>query len=229
MSTVKVNGINIYYQKEGEGAPLILVHGNSESAKIFKAQIEFFKKYYTVYALDSRAQGKSGRDDKPLSYELFAEDVIAFMDVLKLDKADYIGFSDGAIIGIIAAFTEPERMGRMVLAGPNVSPLGNKRSTVSLIKLGYTVFKLIRNKNSAELMRLMLDQPNITTEQLNAIRSQALVIGGEKDMIKEEHLRYIANSIPECELVIFPKTNHFTYKHEDFNKLAFKFLKTKIL
>ncbi len=225
MSTVKANGIDIYYEQVGSGAPLILLHGNSESSKIFKEQIEFFKDSYTVYALDSRGQGRSGRDERALSYELFASDVIAFMDALKIDKADIIGFSDGAIIGIILGFTYCERVGRLVLAGPNVVPDGNKRSTVRLIKLGYTVFKLSGMKNSAELMRLMLIEPQITTEQLNLIKAQSLVIGGDKDMIKSEHLRYIADSIPGAEFKIFPKTDHFTYKHKDFNDIAIKFLK----
>lgn len=51
---INVNNIRLYYEKHGEGNPLILLHGNEENHFIFDEAVEKLKKYYTVYTLDSR-------------------------------------------------------------------------------------------------------------------------------------------------------------------------------
>ena len=73
-----VNGLKLFYHKEGSGRPVILLHGNGEDHTIFDVAIRDLARSYTVYALDSRAHGKS--DPVPsLTYREMAEDVAAFI------------------------------------------------------------------------------------------------------------------------------------------------------
>lgn len=58
--------IRLYYEKAGDGEPLILLHGNGEDGTYFKHQMEYFSKDYRVIAIDTRGHGKSPRGEKPL-------------------------------------------------------------------------------------------------------------------------------------------------------------------
>lgn len=91
---VQVNGVILYYEKQGSGPPLVLLHGNREDGRIFDRTAEVLAPHYTVYTIDSRCHGKSSRD-VPLSYDLMAADVLAFSKALKLEKPVICGFSDG--------------------------------------------------------------------------------------------------------------------------------------
>jgi pimeloyl-ACP methyl ester carboxylesterase len=75
-----VNGINLYYEIYGDGEPLLLLHGNSQSIKDWQYQIPEFSKYYQVIVPDSRAQGKSGDSSDSLTYGLMAKDMKLLLD-----------------------------------------------------------------------------------------------------------------------------------------------------
>ena len=78
---VQVNGVILYYEKQGSGPPLVLLHGNGEDGRIFDRTAEVLAPHYTVYTIDSRCHGQSSRD-VPLSYDLMAADVLAFSKAL---------------------------------------------------------------------------------------------------------------------------------------------------
>jgi hypothetical protein len=75
-----VNGIKIYYEEYGQGEPLILLHGNSESINSFRLQIPELSKQFHVYSIDTRGHGKSGDDGKTYTYDLFADDMNALLN-----------------------------------------------------------------------------------------------------------------------------------------------------
>ena len=73
-----VNGIKLYYEKTGEGEPIILIHGNGESHKIFDVAVNVLKTQFTVYAVDSRGHGQSSAI-KEIHYDDMAEDIFCFI------------------------------------------------------------------------------------------------------------------------------------------------------
>ena len=81
-----VNNVDIYYEVYGEGTPIILLHGNSETHEIFDKLINKLKDNYKVYAIDSRCHGQS-ENTKEISYNLMRDDIIAFIKKLKI-KSD---------------------------------------------------------------------------------------------------------------------------------------------
>ena len=195
--------INLYYEKTGTGVPLIMLHGNGEDHSIFNKATAVLKKHFTVYAIDTRGHGKSSPVDE-LHYEDMANDVYEFICKLSLEKPIVYGFSDGGIVALILAIKHPEAISQIVASGVNTQP--NGLNTINLL-----IYKITYFFTRAKRIKLMLTEPNITDTQLNNIKIPVSVTGGSKDMIKQSHLKHIADSIPNSTLTIFNGEFHGSY------------------
>lgn len=200
---IAVNGIELFYEVAGNGAPLILVHGNGEDHTIFDKAVELLRHHFTCYLLDSRGHGQSSPVAE-LNYTDMADDVLALMDALGLEKVNFYGFSDGGIVGLIAASQRPAAFEHLIVSGANLYPRGVKDGIYRVCKLMYAVKKDPK-------LKLMLEQPDITGEQLRRITAHTLVLAGQRDMIKELHTRAIARCIPGAKLRILPDETHGSY------------------
>ena len=201
--TISVNGVELYYEKSGNGAPIILLHGNSQDHTIFTELIKKLSADYTVYAIDSRDHGKSSKV-KHLSYIDKMEDVLAFIQKLDIKKPALFGFSDGGIIGLLLAINHPDVLSKLIVGGANTHPSGAKTFLIALGKILY--FFTRSNK-----VKLMLTQPDISDAELNRIITPTLVVAGQNDAIKEEHTVSMAKNIPGSELKILEGENHGSY------------------
>ncbi len=222
--------IKHFFIEKGQGEPLILLHGNGENCGYFKGQIDEFSKWYHVYALDTRGHGRTPRGSKPFTIRQFAEDLLGFMNEHEIGRAHLLGFSDGGNIAMIFALRHPERVNRLILNGANLNAEGVKRTTQIPIEIGYRIAKRFAGKSesaktNAEMLGLMVNDPNVAPEELAGIQAKTLVIAGTDDMIRSGHTRLIADSIPGAELV-FIKGDHFiAARHPDeFNRAVLSFL-----
>jgi pimeloyl-ACP methyl ester carboxylesterase len=226
-----VNGIRMYYEIYGQGQPLVLLHGNSESIGSFNKQIPELSKHFKVIAIDSRGQGRSTEDGKKFTYELFAADTKALLDHLHLDSVCMLGWSDGGNIGLIMAMQYPAKVKRLAVMGANlynnsssVKPWVNKtlRKEYNEIKDDTTYGSLFRKR----MIDLLLYEPNLDEKELQKISCPVLVMAGSDDVIKESHTKLIASGIKQSQLVIFPKGNHYepSERPERFNKTVLDFL-----
>lgn len=142
----EVNGIQLYYEMIGQGPALIMVHGNGEDHTIFTEAAEKLKGYFTVYLIDSRDHGQSTKV-RELHYDDMADDVIEFLELLDLRDVVYYGFSDGGIIGLLAAM-KTDRIGRMIISGTNLTPNGVKPGLKALIRMMYLFRKDQKDRKS---------------------------------------------------------------------------------
>lgn len=200
---ILVNDTKLWYEKVGQGPPIILLHGNGESHEIFHILMEQLAATYTVYAIDSRGHGKSEPVDH-ISYELMAEDVVAFVKTLALERPMLYGFSDGGIIGLLVAIRQPDVLSRLAISGANTKPEGLKSRWRWLIKVMYRF-------NKDDKFRMMLEEPDIKTSELEHIQIPVLVLAGKRDMVLEANTRLIANHIPDSELQILSGETHRSY------------------
>lgn len=223
-----IRGFNMYCEVYGEGQPLLIIHGNGGSIKDFTEQIPYFSQKYKVIIADSRAQGKSKDDGDSLSYEMMADDYAALLTSMKIDSADVIGWSDGGINTLLLAIRHPEKVKKLAVTGANLSPdsLSVYPEVLALVKPAYDELKKEKNspirKNSWKLVRLLLDEPHIPLAALHTIQCPSLIIGGDHDVIREEHTMMIYQNIPNAYLWIIPNSGHSTpivYK-DDFNKVV---------
>lgn len=200
---IQLNGQIIYYEKTGEGSPVILAHGNGESCKIFDALIPELSKTHTVYAIDSRGHGLSAAVSE-YHYEDMAEDTAAFVQALDLIKPAFYGFSDGGIVGLIAASKYPSMFSAIAVSGANLTPFGWKFFAKLPVRLSY-----LRKKRPLD--RLMLKEPHLTKADLSRITVPVLVLAGANDIIKKSETKRIAAYIPDSTLKILPGESHASY------------------
>ena len=206
---IEVNGVELHYQHAGEGKPIILVHGNGGSHKVFDVAVgQLVDAGYSVYALDSRGQGANAPLEE-YHYKDMAEDVYQFMQALKLEKPAYYGWSDGGIIGLELLIAHPDSVSLMIGSGTNIRPDGAVPEVMDGIKADYE-----KTKNPLE--ELMINEPNITAEELKTIDVPVLLTVGENDAILPEHTQEIAADLPNCEVKILPGEDHGSYiEHSD--------------
>ncbi len=222
--------IRLFYTEKGAGETLILLHGNGEDHTYFSELIDRFAKKYRVIALDTRGHGKSPRGKKPFTIRQFAEDLKEFMDIKRIDSAHILGFSDGGNIALTFALQYPDRVRTLILNGANLKPEGVKRSVQIPIIFGYRIASYFakrsaKAKKNAEMLSLMVNEPQIEYIDLIGLSMPTLVIAGTRDMILEKHTRAIAAHIPFADLVIL-KGDHFIAKKKPiaFGQAVLKFL-----
>ena len=222
----------IAYYDVGRGKPLVLLHGNGEDGSYFERQMDAFASRFRVIALDTRGHGRSPRGEAPFTIRQFADDLLAFMDGQGIERAHLLGFSDGGNIALAFALAHPERVGKLVLNGANLDGGGVKPSVQLPIVAGYGAASLfarwsVRAHRKAEMLSLMVNDPNIAPEELAELRVPTLVVAGTRDMIKEEHTRLIARNIPGARLA-FVEGDHFVAagNPEEFNKVVRRFLES---
>lgn len=109
----EINGIYLHYLTYGHGQPVILLHGGLANANYWGLQVRKLQRKYNVIVVDSRGHGLSANDNSSYSYKLMSEDIIALMDRLKIRRANIIGWSDGAIIGLEIAINHPDRLNKL--------------------------------------------------------------------------------------------------------------------
>ena len=226
-----MSDIQLNYIEQGQGQPLILLHGNGESCDYFEHQISIFAKDYNVIAIDTRGHGKSPRGEKPFTIIQFAEDLHDFMEEKGITKANLLGFSDGGNIALTFALKYPDRIDKMIIDGANLFPSGVKLLYQWPIEVGYRIAKLFSKKSeqakqNAEMLGLMVNEPHIDPSELARLTMPVLVVAGTKDMIKESHTKLIYKSLPNAQLSILEGDHFVANKNADvFNKVVDEFLR----
>jgi len=214
----QVNGIKMYYETYGEGAPMVLVHGNGGSVASMANQIEYFKSKYKIIVADSRAQGKSGDTNDRLTYEQITDDWSALLDQLHIDSAYFIGWSDGGIESLLMAIRHPNKVKMMAIMGANLQP---DTSAVYEWAVKWVdqnaayIDGMIAKKDTTynypvikKLVELLGKQPHIPLTDVQKIKAPTMVMGGDKDVIKEAHTLQIYQNLQKAWLCIFPGGTH---------------------
>lgn len=218
-----VNGIKMYWATYGEsGDPVLLIHGGLGHADIWGAQIAELAKTHKVIVADSRGHGRSTRNDQPFGYHLMAEDYIALLDHLKVDKVALVGWSDGGIIGIDIALNHPERLSELFAHAANVTTDGvdpavmnNATFNAYIERMGKDYAKMSKTPDQynaflEQIGKMWASEPAWTPEQLSKVTvPTAIVLGDHDEAIKRDHTEKMAKDIPGAKLIILPDASHF--------------------
>ena len=184
---ISVNGVELYYEVVGSGAPLIMVHGNSEDHTIFTEAAAVLKDHFTCYLVDTRSHGKSSKV-KRLHYRDMAQDYMEFIKALGLTDVTFFGFSDGGILGLLIGM-ESNLIDTLIVSGANTYPGAISDRMAKIMKLIYFVTR-------SDKFWLMLNEPDIRAEDLQKIRAKTFVLAGSEDAVKRENTDFIAANIP---------------------------------
>jgi pimeloyl-ACP methyl ester carboxylesterase len=237
-----VNGIHLFYATIGSGKPVVLLHGGLANSDYWGNQVLALAPHHQVILVDSRGHGRSSRNQTPFGYDLMTDDVVALLDHLHIARADIVGWSDGAIIGIDMALRHRDRVGRVFAFGANTNLLGLyknveqnpnfaafvKRAAEDYRRLSPTPTEF--DAFNAQISHMWESQPSWNDAQLKTITTPIEIADGEHDEgIKLDHTIYMAHTIPHASLLIFPNASHFAFLQDPalFNTAMLEFIDGK--
>ena len=223
MPYVDANGVHTYYEVEGSGDPLLLLHGGTVGIGSWAGQRPALVAAYTVYLPERRSHGRTA-DAGPITYEIMAEDTIAFMEALGITNAHIVGWSDGGNIGMIMAIQRPDLVRSLVSIGGNFHYNGLTAEIVESFTAWTpeTFFPLVvdfHRANSPDgpdgfgiMLKKVIDNfstgPTLTAADLSKIAAPTLVLVGDDDGITLEHTIELYRSVPNSQLCIVPGATH---------------------
>lgn len=216
----EVNGLNMYYEIYGKGKPLVLIHGGGSTIQsTFEKVIPLFAKNRKVIAMELQAHGRTNDRDADLSFEQDADDVATLLKNLKIDKADFFGFSNGGTTALQIAIRHPEIVDKIVLGSALAKRNGVPEQFWAFmrqarldnmpeqLKTAYT--NVSTNPNGLQVMhdkdaKRMVGFRDIPDGKINSIKAPTFIIIGDKDVITPEHAIELHRQIANSELAIIP-------------------------
>jgi pimeloyl-ACP methyl ester carboxylesterase len=215
-----VNGIKMYYEIHGEGAPLVLIHGGGSTIEsTFGYIIPSLASDFEVIAVELQAHGRTGDRDAPESFEQDADDVAALLSRLKISKASFLGFSNGGNTAIQIAVRHTEIVDKLVLAStfykreglvPGMFE-GMKQATLNDMPQSLKDAFLKVNPDSSKLLNMfnkdrerMLNFKDWDDKIISSIKAPTLIINGDRDVILTSHALEMSKLITGSRLMILP-------------------------
>lgn len=216
----EVNGIRMYYEIYGHGKPFVLVHGGGSTIQSnFAKVIPLFAKKRRVIAVELQAHGRTADRNADLSFEQDADDVAALLKNLKIEKADFFGFSNGGTTVLQIAIRHPEIVDRIIagsaLAKRNGVPewfwgfMENARLENMPEQLKTSYKEVAPDTGGLQVMhdrdaKRMVNFADIPDDKIKSITAPALIIIADKDIITPEHAIEMHRQIANSELAIIP-------------------------
>jgi 3-oxoadipate enol-lactonase len=224
----------IAYDVQGSGPAIVMLTGSNLDRRMWEREARWLSRTHTVVRYDLRAHGKSETATVPFS---MLGDLIELMDTLEIRKATLIGLSAGSAIALDAALEHPDRVERIVLAGPApsgyvskvlppfVAPLmealkAGEFKKIPDILLATPVFAstpdsaplvrqmVIENDRLWSVNRALMQAPKSAIDRLESVRVPTLVLIGEQDVWQMEPAEIIARRVPGARIVRVPGGGH---------------------
>jgi pimeloyl-ACP methyl ester carboxylesterase len=218
-----VGGVHIWFASYGETAhpAVVLLHGGSANSSYWGHLVRDLASQYRVIVVDSRGHGRSHFGGKPFSYAAMADDVVAVLDHLKIDKAAVVGWSDGANVGLYLTLKYPKRIsGHYAFAGNSnpggmqaAPPNGTFPAFVARARAEFSAISPVSTeaaKINAALSLMWRTQPQLTTAELKKVTVPTWIVHAEHDeVIRRAHAQEIAASVPGAKFVLLKGVSHF--------------------
>lgn len=241
---LEVGGSKTWYDEQGVGDPLVLLHGGLSTNATWAAQMPDFAASFRVIAPERRGHGHSPDIEGPLSYDAMAADTIRFLSALGPGPVHLVGWSDGGIIGLLVAMARPGLVQKLVVIGANYHVSGlipERLDAFASLDAGSADLGMLRTAYEAvspdgpahwpvvvaKVKEMATTQPTIQVEQLGDISAPTLVVVGDDDLVTLEHTVSLFRAIPKAHLAVVPGASHSVVmeKPDLLNRLVLDFLK----
>ncbi len=219
-----INGLNLYYEVHGQGVPLVYIH----PAKSHGAGKDLtpLTQHHTLITVDLQGHGRTADiADRPISLEQNAKDIVGLLDYLGIAQADILGESYGGATAVLIAVHHPERVGRVATYGATFGP--NKDAlNFNMLKFDSpptpdsSCFQFQRAAYEAVApdpgywpkfwkKSIGITWEGFSREELASIRAPVLIVLGDRDFVRLEHVVDTLRVIPHAELAVIPDAGHF--------------------
>jgi pimeloyl-ACP methyl ester carboxylesterase len=242
---VSVLNRKIYYEEYGQGIPLVLLSGGGISRSIndFEKCIPDLSHHFRVIAPDTPGQGRSEQIDN-MSYETLTDYLSHFIDVLKLDSAYVMGWSDGGIVGLLLAGERPDKIKKVLAVGANNGLKGAIPPTIDINIVKPLPMDDWEKNNKEIIEKYMKTLPRDWKKLVNdlntmwyqhedyfsksvydSIKVPVMIVLGDRDQITTEHGLEMHRLIKGSEFCVLPNTSHevFAERPDLINKIAIDF------
>ncbi len=233
------NGANLYYEDEGNGPPVVLIHPPLVTNRIFEYQARSLKKHYRIIRFDLRGHGLSAPSPEPLTYPLLVQDLLHLLDWLHIQKTYLAGYSTGGSIVLESLFQHPERFsgGILISAMSEVSdPILKMELSLAVSLCNSFSFPFLAraiclgNADCLKMFNHLFQTANLgnpenvrqyfsyskaynCTKQLSSIQQPVLILSGRKNDQYHKYTRLLKTHLPDS--VHFPvakKPHHLPTK-----------------
>jgi pimeloyl-ACP methyl ester carboxylesterase len=240
MPTVEIHGVTTHYEEQGQGDPLVLLHGGLSSSTEWGMQLPAVAAAYHVFAPDRRGHGRTSDTDAPYTYEDMATETIAFLEQVVGGPARLVGWSDGGNVALLVAAQRPDLVHRQVVVGANfhhaglmdVADMGDDPDAPEV-----AIFKALHDAVSPggpdhwssffrRSMQMWREGPTMTVADLAGIDVPTLVLVGDDEPITFEHTCALYEALPASQLAVVPGASHLLLleKADAANRLILDFL-----
>lgn len=248
MSKAMIRDIEVYYERGGEGSPLVLLNGALDTIESdWGEHLDAFRQQFDVLAYDHRGHGRSTNPgDTFSSYAVLADDLAALLDDQQISKAHFCGFSDGGVTLLFFALRYPERVRSLVLVGAQYT--NDERSLAMLEKMTPEGIErrhpewveyladLHDQHRGAGYWRTLLQalrpmwqrEPAFAPTDLAVISAPTLLIAGENDQFGNVDQQVAMwRALPNAELCILPHASHPVQNEQPalFQQIVLDFVK----
>jgi pimeloyl-ACP methyl ester carboxylesterase len=219
----QLNGGQIYYEVYGSGEPLLLLHGFSGSSQDWNAVATDWRRNSRVVVPDLRGHGRSGALSKPFRHRDAADDMLALLDHLKIERCSGLGISGGGNVLLHMAAKQPQRIRAMVLVSatpyfPEQARPIMRAYPDSLSASQREVLHSCHPGGEAQIDGILAstrafadshDDMNFTPPHLATIQARTLIEQGDRDPLYPVELSVeMAKAIPNSSLWIIPNSGH---------------------
>ncbi len=221
-----VNGISMYYEIYGKGdMPLVLIHGGGSTIQSsFSTLLPLLSNDNKVIALELQAHGRTSDRNAPESFTQDADDVVGLLKYLKIDKANILGFSNGASTTMQIAIRHPEMVNKIVVISGAYRrdgfipgffdgfPHATLANMPAPLQADFLAVTPDRNKlqvmfeKDVQRMENFKDWPD---DELRSIKAPALFMSSDKDVVVPAHTLQMSRIVPGAQLAIIPGTHGF--------------------
>jgi pimeloyl-ACP methyl ester carboxylesterase len=218
---VQLGPVRTWYDEHGEGDPLVLLHGGLVDARFFAPNLGPLSERFHVYTPERRGHGHTPDVEGPITYQLMADDTIAFLEQVVGGPAALVGHSDGAVIAMLVAMQRPELVNRLVMISGGFNKSGGAMPDMELEVdqvvpfLGPAYGEVSPDGEAhfpvvaAKIAEMARTEPNLDVSDLGRVGSRALVMFADDDLMTLTHAVQMYDALPDAELAVVPGTSHF--------------------
>lgn len=225
MAYARVNGLDFYYEIHGSGRPsLVLLHGGDPTIETsFAHLLPALAKKRQVIAFEQAGHGRTADRSGPFTFEDSADDTAALLNHLGIAQADFFGYSNGGTIALQIAIRHPRIVRKLVIMSANYRRDGMypefwdgmRNATLASMPAEYQKAYKRTSPHPEQLQsyfekstRRMLEFKDIPDETIRSIHAPALIIAGDRDVIRPEHAVGLQRLLSGSQLAILPNTDH---------------------
>jgi pimeloyl-ACP methyl ester carboxylesterase len=235
---VQTGAVRTWYDEHGNGESLVLLHGGLVDARWFEPNLAPLAERFHVYTPERRGHGHTPDVDGPISYQLMAEDTIAFLDAVLGGPSDLVGHSDGAFVAMLVAIQRPDLVNRLVMISGGFDKSGEAAPDAEfdvdqVVQFLGTAYGEVSPDGEAhfpvvvaKIGELMKNEPHIDVAELSRIGHRTLVMFSDDDLVTLQHAVEMFEALPNAELAVVPGTSHFLTQEKPHlvNALVLDFL-----